>query len=72
MLYLLQVDLIVAIGILLAFFAVYLVLMVLRLGYLAAVWSVEVAKAHLSGSEPVFGNLISHVTKVAGGPSRGN
>ena len=49
MFYQLQVDLLVAIGILLAFFNISLVLMVLRLGYLATVRLVQMAKAHVSG-----------------------
>lgn len=49
MLYQLQVDLLVAIGILLAFFTTSLVLMVLRLGYLATARFVQMAKAHVSG-----------------------
>jgi hypothetical protein len=51
MLYMLQVDVLVAIVILFAFFALYLVLMALRLGYFAAVRLVQIAKpntAHLT------------------------
>jgi hypothetical protein len=51
MLYMLQVDVLVAIMILFAFFALYLVLMALRLGYFAAGRLVQIAKpntAHLT------------------------
>ena len=47
MLYLLQVDVLVAIAILLPFFAVYLALIVLRLGYFAAIRLVHTMKASL-------------------------
>jgi hypothetical protein len=56
MLYLLQVNVLVAIAILLPLFAVYLVLMVLRLGYLVAVRFVQMATANLSRFEVIFGN----------------
>jgi hypothetical protein len=56
MLYMLQVDVLFAIVILFAFFALYLVLMALRLGYFAAVRLVRIAKpnsAHLTKNSPL-------------------
>jgi hypothetical protein len=50
MLYMLQIDVLVAIVILFVFFALYLVLMALRLGYFAAVWLVQIAKPNTGHS----------------------
>jgi hypothetical protein len=47
MLYLLQVDVLVAIAIFLPFFAVYAALTVLRLGYFAAIRFVHIVKARI-------------------------
>ena len=56
MLYLLQVDVLVAIAILLPFFAVYLALMVLRLGYFAAIRFVHMVKARIPRT--AFGDVM--------------
>jgi hypothetical protein len=47
MLYLLQVDVLVAIAILLPFFVVYLAFVVLRLGYLGAIRFVHMVKTRI-------------------------
>jgi hypothetical protein len=47
MLYLLQVDVLVAIAILLSFFVVYLAFAVLRLGYLGAIRFVHMVKTRI-------------------------
>ena len=54
MLYLLEVNVLVPIAILLPLFAVYL--MVLRLGYFAAVRFGQMTTAHLSRFEAILGN----------------
>jgi hypothetical protein len=56
MLYLLQVDVLVAIAILLPFFAVYLAFTVLRLGYFAAIRFVHIVKARIPRT--AFGNVM--------------
>ena len=66
MLYLLQVDVLVAIAILLPFFAVYLALMVLRLGYFAAIRFVHMVKVSLPRA--AFGNVIGDARNAATRP----
>ena len=59
MLYLLQVDVLVAIALLLPFFALYLAWAVLRFGYLAAIRFVHVVKARPPRLEAAFGDVVS-------------
>jgi hypothetical protein len=63
MLYLLQVDVLVAIAILLPFLAVYLALTVLRLGYFAAIRFVHVVKARAA-----FGDVVGDVRNAVKRP----
>ena len=66
MLYLLQVDVLVAIAILLPFLAVYLALTVVRLGYLAAIRFVHLVKASLSRA--AFGDVMGDERNAAKRP----
>jgi hypothetical protein len=56
MLYLLQVDVLVAIAILFPFFGVYLAVTVLRLGYFAAIRFVHIVKARMPRA--AFGDVM--------------
>ena len=66
MLYLLQVDVLVAITILLPFFGVYLALTVLRLGYFAAIRFVHIVKATIPRAG--FGDVMVDNRKAAKRP----
>jgi hypothetical protein len=72
MLYWLQVDIIVAIAVMLPFFAIYLALLVLKVKYLAAIRCVHVAKAYFLRLKAASRNLMGDTIKVAIRPSRGN